>query len=84
MGKILSFDTLLLLCFALAVVQFIVILLKTKKHQQFLDQFKAHSYTHAMKQLAQTHANDVWTIRVCYALFGVEVFVLTIVKHLFY
>ena len=60
-----------------------MLVLKTKKHQPFLNQFKAHSYTHALKQLAQTHANDVRTIRVCYALFVVDVLVLSIVKHLF-
>lgn len=79
-----SFDTLLLIGFALGVVQLIVIILKTRKHQKFLNQFKAHSYMHALTQLALTHSKDAWTIRACYALFGVEVLVLTIIKDLFY
>lgn len=79
-----SFDRLILLCFALGVVQFVVIALKTKKHQQFLNQFNANSYAQALRELAQTHAKDVWIIRVCYVLFVVELGALTIAKHFLY
>jgi len=80
----LSFDTLLLICFALALVQWIVIAVKTKKHRKVLDQFKANSHAYAMAQLAQTHPQDAFLIRACYALFGVEVAVATLLKTLFY
>lgn len=79
-----SFDTLLLICFALALVQLVVIVVKTKKHRKFLDQFKARSHADAMAQLAQIHPKDAFLIRACYALFGFEVAVATLFKTLFY
>ena len=79
-----SFATLVFLFMALGVGQFIVIVVKTKKHRQFLDQFKASAYAHAMTQLAKIQPKDVFVIRACYTLYGVEVAVLAIAKELFY
>jgi hypothetical protein len=37
-----------------------------------------------MAQLARTHPQDAFLIRGCYALFGIEVAVATLLKTLFY
>lgn len=64
--------------------QVVIVILKTRKHRVFLDQFKAAAYGQAISQLAKAQPRDAFIIRACYALCLVEIAGLAAAKKLFY